>query len=93
MPELPETATIKLVPDLSGFTQLLSQELDLDDPLAKAIINYPDWMGDVPDITATVGGQTFTLHHWTVTATPAGSRCLRTAWQPAAEPRGKADHS
>lgn len=81
-----QVVKVKLVPDLSEFTRLLTQELDLDDPLAKAIIAHA--AADARPITATVGTQTFELDHWTIdrVGSDTGQRArLRTAWRPVAE--------
>lgn len=74
------TITVALRPDLSELRQLLTQELDLDDPLAKAIVACSS--DQLLSVKATVGEQTFELHHWTITTDGGGSR-LRTAWRPA----------
>lgn len=72
------TTKVKIVPDLSEFAQLLTQELDLDDPLAKAIVAATP--SDLHTVRATVGDQNFELHHWTITTDEHGPR-LRTAWR------------
>lgn len=67
---------VKIEPDLSEFAAAISQRIDLDDPLAKAIMaNAPTGQ----DITAHIGDQTFKLHHWTVQR-DHGSTSMQTTW-------------
>lgn len=75
------TAYVKIVPDLSEFGARMTQHLDLDDPLAKAIVDAPP---TELRISARVGEKVFILHHWTVTSVD-GARRLQTSWVDADE--------
>ncbi|MCT7361306.1 hypothetical protein [Mycolicibacterium llatzerense] len=72
------TVEVKVVPDTSEFAAMLAQQLDLDDPMAKAIIAAPP---DETRIIARVGDQCFVLHHWTVVKVEA-RRVLNVSWTP-----------
>lgn len=73
--------TIKIVPDMSEFAARLTQEISLDDPLARAIIDETHANPEGFRAYAVIGDRTFQLHHWTVVArTNDEPQRLQTSW-------------